>query len=350
MNIKWPWQKDVEVRQSSYTDELIAWKQSRANAQQNALVTATGALESASNLYARAFAGATVVTDSPTVMSALTPECMALVGRALVRRGEVILVISTEHGLELLPAVSTDVDGLASPASWTYRATLTGPSYTHTWDHLPASDILHFRWAADPLEPWRGIPPMVAARLTGRAAAELLDALGDEVSGPRTNLLGWPIDGDDPGLAKYKSDIATAKGKVTMTEVGDLGGTAGGGEVVLKPERLGADPPMALTELYKLTSADIYNACGIPQSLTVESPGVSQREALRRFAYLSVEPCLKMVASECSMKLGVPVSFDLTAIRAGDLAGTARAFGILVDHGMPVPEALTISHLLTDGD
>ena len=71
----------------------------------------------------------------------------------------------------------------------------------------------------------------------------------------------------------------------------------------LKPERLGADPPMALTELYKLTSADIYNACGIPQSLTVESPGVSQREALRRFAYLSVEPCLKMVASECSMKL-----------------------------------------------
>ena len=54
-----------------------------------------------------------------------------LAGR-LCRRGEVILVISTEHGLELLPAVSTDVDGLASPASWTYRATLTGPSHIPT--------------------------------------------------------------------------------------------------------------------------------------------------------------------------------------------------------------------------
>ena len=153
-------------------------------------------------------------------------------------------------------------------------------------------------------------------------------------------------------MAKYQSDLATAKGKgkVTMTEIGDLGGTAGGGEVVLKPERLGANPPMALAELYKLTSADIYNACGIPQSLTVESPGVSQREALRRFAYLSVEPCLKMIASECSLKLGVAVSFDLTGIRAGDLAGTTRAFGILVDHGIPVPEALTITHMLTDGE
>ena len=347
--MKWPWQKDAEVRQASYTDELVAWAQRRATAQQPALATATGALETCSMMMARAFAGASVVTDSPTVMGALTPECMGLIGRALVRKGEVIFVISTEGGLQLLPAVSTDVDGLADPSTWTYRATLTGPSYTHTWDNLPASDILHFRWAVDPLEPWRGISPMQASRLTGRAAAELLDALGDEMAGPRTNMLATPVDGDSDTLAKFRSDIATAKGKVLLLESGDFGGAPGGGEVVLKPERLGANPPMALAELYKLTSADIYNACGIPHSLTVESPGVSQREALRRFAYLSVEPCLKMIASECTSKLGVPVSFDLTAIRAGDLAGTARAFGILVSNGIPVPQALTLTHLLTDG-
>ena len=63
----------------------------------------------------------------------------------------------------------------------------------------------------------------------------------------------------------------------------------------------------------------------------------------------SVEPLLKMVAREFSIKLETGVSFDLQGLWAHDLAGRAAAFSKLVQGGVSVQEALITTGLL-EGD
>ena len=87
--MKWPWQSNLETRaDSSYTDALVAAITANAKGQTTAFPAAIGALEAAAGLVGRAFASAVVETESSAVMRSLTPGCLALIGRSLIRRGE----------------------------------------------------------------------------------------------------------------------------------------------------------------------------------------------------------------------------------------------------------------------
>ena len=252
--MKWPWQSNMETRaDSSYTDALIAAITANAKGQTTAFPAAIGALESAAGLVGRAFASAVVETDSSAVLRALTPACLLLVGRSLIRRGELVLYIDTTTGmLNLLPCQSHDVDGGPIPSTWEYRCTVSGPERTFTFDHTPATGVVHLTYATSPETPWRGIGPLQAAQLTGRLAAETIAALADESSGPRGRLLGIPVDGQDPTVTQLRQDLKNMAGKIGLIETKDWGGSPGGGEVVLKPERLGPEPTAALVELFKV--------------------------------------------------------------------------------------------------
>ena len=196
--MRWPWQDaPTETRaDSSYTDALIAAITANAGGSVTAFPSAVGALEAAAGLISRAFASAEVDAESTAALRALTPDCLALIGRALIRRGEVVFYIDTSRGMiDLLPCQSHDVDGGPLPDSWRYRCTVSGPERTYTYERTPATGVVHLTYARDPETPWRGIGPLQAAQLTGRLAAETTAALADESSGPRGHLLGIPVDG-----------------------------------------------------------------------------------------------------------------------------------------------------------
>ena len=96
-----------------------------------------------------------------------------------------------------------------------------GLSETETHNNVRATSVLHFKYAIDPERPWRGNSPIGVASLAGRLSAETMHALADESSGPRGQLLGLPVDGNDPTMAELKSDVAKARGRMAFLQTGD---------------------------------------------------------------------------------------------------------------------------------
>ena len=224
----WPFGNNLETRaESSYTDTLIASLLSRAQGKTLAIPSATAALEACAGLTGRGFAAAEV-SGPDAITRALTPGCLELVGRSLIRRGEVVFLIDTQAGkLRLIPAETHDVQGGPFPETWTYRVTLGGQSQTNTYDYVPAQSVLHFRYTCDASTPWRGNGPIAVANLAGRLSAQTVNALADESSGPVGRLLGIPVDGDDATVEGLKADIKNAAGRVALLETGDWGNSGG---------------------------------------------------------------------------------------------------------------------------
>ena len=258
-----------------------------------AAATATGALEAAAGFVQRAFASAEV--EAPDMIArALTPACLGMIGRALIRSGELLYLIETDGGeLRLWPCESWDVTG--NYRDWRYRLTCGGPSRTRTFASVEAAGVLHFKYAVDPSRPWRGLSPPQVASLAGKLSAETSAALSDEASGPRGAFLPVPADGEDPAVTAFKGDVRGAQEKMLVVESGDWG-DAGNAATQYQPRRFGADPPDA-------------------------------------------------VISQAKLETGVKL--DWRELRAGDISGRARAFQSLVGGGMAVDDAAALSGLLT---
>ena len=351
----WPFKASsvsLEVRaegDASYTDVLVNALQAMASGRE-ARPTATGALEACAGFVGRAFAGA--VVDGPGyAVDALTPAFLALVGRSLVRRGELVCVVDTSAGrLALLPGHSHEVGGLPSPDTWRYRVTAGGPSQTVTYAGLDAASVCHFRYSVDPVSPWRGVGPIQAAWLSGRLSAETIQALGDEVSGSRGNLLPIPKDGEDDTIDELKADIRTLRGKTAFVEQGDWGVPGGQNQAVWDVKRIGANPPQSLILQSQHASAEIMAAVGLNPSLFVEAQGAAAREAYRQALFSVIAPLGKLVASELSDKLDAEIGLSWDELRAADIASRARAFQSLIGGGMDVDRALAVTGLVVPDD
>ena len=194
-----------EKRGGSYTDALIAAIQSNAGGATITVPDASGAVEAASGLVQRAFQASDLTGAPAHVAAALTPSVLGMIGRALIRRGEIVLHISVspDGALVLCPSQTYDVSGDPDPSSWQYQVTLGGPSRTITHNHVPAAGVIHIRTGIDPERPWRGVGPMQAATLAGGLLAALQGALRDESASPRGSLLPLPRKGgDDPTVGR----------------------------------------------------------------------------------------------------------------------------------------------------
>ena len=110
--MRWPWQ-NVETRAVGYSDDLLAYLTRRADGDgATADTTATAALESCAGLTGRLFAAAEVSATSPTVAAALTPDFLTLVGRSLIRSGELVCYLDTTGGeLTIIPAQAHSIAG-----------------------------------------------------------------------------------------------------------------------------------------------------------------------------------------------------------------------------------------------
>ena len=349
--MNWPWTTArVERRESSYTDALVQSILQAASGQAFAAPAATGALEASASIVARCFAAAEV--QGPDVFrQALTPAVMSMIGRALIRSGEILFRIDTEGGkFSLLPCCSFDVRGNAYPASWRYRLSLSGPGTIITLDPVPGAGVAHIRYQSDPDRPWRGVGPLQSASLAGKLSAETMKALGDEVSGPRGSLLPIPVEGADSSVSELKADIRALAGSIATVESqgagwgGDSGNSRPHGD--WHPVRLGADPPRALIEQCDMASREVFAACGIPISLFVDSIGTGQRESYRRLLHSTIVPISRIVEAELSAKLDTSIKLSFDALFAGDLSGRARAFQSLVKGGMDLTKAAALAGLM----
>ena len=311
--------------------------------------SATAALEACAGTVGRGFA-ASEVSGPDTLARALTPGVLELVGRSLIRRGELVFLIDTTAGkLRLIPAETHDVTGGPFPDEWEYRLTLGGPSRTATYDVVPAASVLHFRYAVDPSRPWRGNSPLQVAALAGKLSAETVRALADESSGPVGRLLGIPTDGDHATVSALKTDIASARGRTAIVEGGDWG-AAGDAKVSLKSERFGGEPPASLVQLVDISSREIYTACGFNAALSGGSSSAGVREAWRLALFGVLAPLGRLVEAELQEKLDTDISLSWRELRASDLSGRARAFQSMVGGGMEVERAAGLAGLMVQED
>ena len=346
---------ELETRaDSSYTDALVSALQRNAQGRvaNPSSPYATGALETCAGLVGRAFAAAEI-TGPEQITDALTPELMTLIGRSLIRKGEIVFAIDTSTGrLRLKPAASHNVAGGPDPDSWDYELSLPGPSETMTVA-LPAASVLHLRYAADPETPWRGIGPIQQAYLAGELSAEVVKALADETSGPRGSLLPLPgADGDDATVDKLKGDIRSANGSLllveSMADAWESGGSAPQGDWLAK--RFGPSPPASMVELMQTIRNEIFSACGVPPGMFVVGAAASIRESWRLCLFGLIGPCGRIVLSELRSKLDGDLNVGWDELRASDVQGRARAFQSLVGGGMDMQQAITASGLLVSDD
>ena len=343
-----------EVR-SGYTSAILAAAESEAGAI-GGLATATAAIEVASGWWARGLALARVGPRGRRT-AGLTAPTLAMIGRALCRRGEVVFDLRVEGGrLMILPASSAYViRGTGDPRTWVYTVTVDGPGSTETfWRRREA--VAHVQYATDPERPWLGRAPWASAPLSARLLGGLERQLAGEASGASGYIIPVPDPGDrgqgadddgeaDP-MTTLRRDLAAAAGKTQLapTTRGGLGaGAMAAPEHDYQSRRFGLNPPPAAVEVRRDVERSIHASAGIPPVLANHAaPGQSLREGWRTFQALTLEPLAELVGAQLSESLGVDVVLDMRRARAADVATLSRAVGSLTTAGMPIADARQI--------
>ena len=337
---------------SSYTDALVAVLTSGAAGTSTALPTATAALESCAGLVGRAFASCEVIGPE-SVVKALTPDLLSMVGRALIRRGEILFSVDVTDGrLRLWPVASHDISGDHDPATWKYRVNLAGPDCQTSIENVASDNIVHVMYARDPERPFRGYGPIQAAILAGRLSASTAAALADEAGGPRGSFLPMPKDAGDSTTDALRSDIKSAAGGMLTVESMSSAWKSGEAPPAdWRQQRFGPSPPDSLTKLLGIASQEVTAACGLSISLFTDSDGTGQREAWRRALFSVIQPLGRLVETELQEKLDAPsLKLSWAELRASDLQARARSFKNLVEAALPLDKAAALSGLLLPED
>ena len=334
--MRWPFGK-VENRESA-TDAIVSALISQAGGSSvPPTVEALGAVEAAAGLWSRAFASATVEPQT-LATQALTPSVLAAIGRGLASRGEVVFEIEANGAVELTQAAAWKVSGGVRPETWRYVVEMPLPTGGVVKRSLSSDAVLHVRYATRPPAPWAGISPLGMAAETRALATWLEKRLAEEASTVVSYMLPLPEGGN---VDQLKADIKGGRGRLHIVDTtaaawGD--GTASAPRADWKSNRLGANPPDSLGKLRSDVKADIFGAYGIPSS--IHGTGGSARESYRQFLSSTIQPLAKLVVEELAVKLATPtLALDFTELRAADISGRARAYGVLINAGMPPAEA-----------
>ena len=320
---------------------------------------AAGAVECAAGILARALSTATVTPDDVPVGARLLAE----IGRDMARHGEAVYLVEVAPRgcVRLLRASTADVWGASGdPGDWWYRLTLTGPRTTRTVT-APAAQVVHLRYATERHAPQRGVAPLQYASLTGTLTASLEQSLGYEAGGAVANLIALPEgfggskgdDDDDSGDGGLTEAIRTAKGRTLLPETtaGGYGDRQGAPGRDWKPERLGADPPMAMVTLRAAVENTVLSCFGIPAPLGPAgvTDGTAAREAARRLWTLTIQPLAALIAEELTRVLERPVGLEYGRPSGmADLAARARAVGALTKAGVSTDDAMVLTGWAVD--
>ena len=323
----WPWAR-LEVRSANYTDQVIAQIMARATGASDG--SALAAIETSAKWWGLGLASATVTPDN-LATRAITPSVLDNIGRALCRAGESLHVIDVRAGrVTLTPCGAFSISGSDDPGSWEYTCTLSGPTSTRTVTR-PAASVLHVRYSPDPARPWIGRSPMAMALATARVAGLLENATAGELNFVQQQVLTPRRGGGD-----YMTDTLTPDmmDKIVSAVAEHVGTGAFVIPADVTPQRLGPEPPDSFAELRDRFEHSILSLHGIPPALVAtRGNGTAAREAYRQVLHGLLRPLGTLLSEELQAKLDPDAELDFSALRAGDITGTARAFGSLVKSG-----------------
>ena len=329
-------QRVVERRDSSYTDTVIAQLIAARSGVGDG--GALAAIETAARWWGLGLASARVL-PSTLELSALTPSVLDTIGRGLCRSGESLHAITVIGGrVVLTPCGRWAVHG--DDQTWFYRCDLSGPDATRTVT-LPAASVLHIRYAPHPSRPWAGRSPLTLALDTARVAGLLETATAGELNFTQQQLLTPRRGAGDFGVADTLTPDTIQK---IVTAVAEHVGT--GAFVIpadVTPQRLGPEPPESFALLRDRLEHSILAMCGIPPVLVAaRATGTGAREAFRQVLHGLLRPLGALLAEELQAKLNPAAEVSFDALRAGDITGTARAFGSFVKGGLTPQSAAMI--------
>ena len=346
--MRFPWTRETR-EDTDFGDALLAAIFRQAQGNTGIVKARVGAVAAAAGWWARAFASAKLTPG--IVADAFGPALRGYTGRQLILRGEVVFVLDGAGGLTLTPAASWEVKGGADPSTWTYKATINGPSQAVVLE-VPASRILHLMYQRSESQPWRGVGPLEDCQETHNLAMALETRLRQEVGGPVGMAIPTPDGGqNNVGL---EGDVNKMRGEVRLTpSVANnwTAGPQGSPRTDWKTLRIGAQPPEVLARLRGDTGRDILAACGVPGGLVGQTDGTTLREQLRQFLHIGVNPVAGELADTIADTFGLDAfAFDFSPLMASDLSGRARSFGQLVKGGMDIDKAARLTNLLELAD
>ena len=319
-----------EVRSANYTDQVIAQIMSHASGASDG--GALAAIETAARIWGSGLASASVKPDTPALRG-VSAVVLDAVGRALCRSGESLHMIAVRGGLVTLTPVSLwEVHGSDDPASWTYRCTVSGPDVARLVT-LPAASVFHVKYSPHPSRPWAGRSPVALALDTARAAALLETATAGELNFTQQQVLTPRRNQSDYGLADALAPDTIQKIVSAFAEHVSTGCFVVPADV--QAQRLGPEPPDSFALLRDRFEYSILAMHGVPPALVAaQGTGTAMREAFRQVLHSLLKPLGAIISQELREKLDPAAALDFSELRAGDITGTARAFGSLVTAGV----------------
>ena len=328
------------IERRGYTDMAIA--ASVAAALDGTAVI--GAIESAAGIIGRALATASVNGADAGYFDA---ETLLAIGRALVVAGEYAALIVP--GKPLVQLFDFDiVPGALGPTDPDYqlRYSVEGGAAAQT------DKAILVRYSMT--QTGRGAGVLQNARQLYKIAAHTERVLAEELSGIVGAVMPLPNMADDKADA-LKATVKTLKGKTAFVETTLQGGAAARGVGLPQPKqdyeqiRIGPAPRKEWLDAFEMIERMIYRALGIPLTMTGNLQQALTREALRQFHTLAVEPLARLIEAAAARRgLSVDLSFEPAA--RFDIAGRARAWGVLVSNGYDDELASEIVGFPTDGD
>ena len=108
-------------------------------------------------------------------------------------------------------------------------------------------------------------------------------------------------------------------------------------------QRLGPEPPDSFALLRDRFENSILAMCGIPPALVASrGTGTAMRESFRQVLHALLKPLGALLSEELREKLHPEAALSFDALRAGDITGSARAFGSLVTGGLTPQSAAEV--------
>ena len=286
------------------------------------------------------------------ITKVLTPSVLYSTGRDLCLRGQALWWFTTDGNMapRLWHVGEFDMTGDYDPASWTYRATIEGPT-KRLVRTLTADEVVHIRIGEDAAAPWRGVSPLAAAADTAGALAGVESGLRKEANQVSGYVLpGAGVEGLDdasvcraekrPGEAGRRDAHRADPESATRRPLG-----AARRRRLGQARRLGIHPTGSAGRSAQRRgpgrARERGNTAGVGQPAVRTLPDL--REGLRQLFHVTLQPIAKIVEAELARVLEVDVALDLSALAAADVQGRARAFRALVggnnQNGIEVAEA-----------
>lgn len=318
---------------AAVTAEHIAMRRRVVKGEASGGMSAT--IATCAGFWSRGFS----MLDPTPEASPLTPEVLSAIGLDLCLRGEACFHIRLERGEVVLERVAY-WDELGRGR---FHLHLARPNETETVRALEG-EVLRLTINSAPEQPWRGRSPFMLMGGSPALMADIEAALASAMDWTGKGLLPFPDTvpeeaqnaalqglkgGGSLAAIKSRADFAVNTGQPRGQEFR---------RVDLTPDLRQADINPATESLHNRLLA----AAGIPPALVTDSGNAGgMRESYRLFVLQTIEPIARTLLAELR-KVGV-TQLSSASMMSADVAGRARAVGVLVTAGVPLERAMRLA-------